>query len=59
MEQDKLWAKFTRTGKVSDYLEYCGIDLVGGENAATPPTQEASHETDHRRADHSGKQQHR
>lgn len=55
MDQDKLWAKFTRTGKVSDYLEYCGIDRVNGENAVTPQTQEAPYETDHRRPDHSGK----
>ena len=62
MEQDKLWAKFTRTGKVADYLEYCGVDVGTAVNALatdTPKTQEAPHEADHRRADHPGKQQYR
>lgn len=57
MEQDKLWAKFTRTGKVQDYLEYCGIDVgTAGENALVPPQREEHHDQNHRRPDHSGKQ---
>lgn len=59
MDQDKLWAKFKETGKVSDYLKYCGVDM--GENAqnAVSEHSEERHETDHRRTDHTGKQQYR
>ena len=59
MDQDKLWAKFEKTGKISDYLKYCGVDM--GDNALNAVTTESEerHETDHRRADHTGKQQYR
>ncbi len=52
MEQDKLWATFQKTGKVHDYLRYCGIDVYGtGENSVAE-AKETPHETDDRRADH-------
>jgi hypothetical protein len=57
MDQDKLWAKFTKTGKVSDYLKYCGVDM--GDAAVNSVAQEDTHETNDRRTDHSGKQQYR
>lgn len=58
MEQDKLWATFQKTGKVTDYLRYCGIDLYeNGTNSVAK--QEELHEADHRRTDRAGKQQHR
>lgn len=56
MEQDKLWATFQKTGRVQDYLKYCGIDgfeAVPAED--TGNTQEGAHETDNRCADHTGK----
>ncbi|MBQ9964266.1 MAG: hypothetical protein IJP14_04015 [Clostridia bacterium] len=50
MEQEKLWATFQKTGKVQDYLRYCGIDLhETGENSVK---KEKPHETDDRRVDH-------
>ena len=55
MERDKLWAKFTQTGKVTDYLEYCGVD-IGNAAVNRVTIQEEPHETDHRRTDHTGKQ---
>lgn len=59
MDQDKLWAKFEKSGAVSDYLKYCGVDLEdAGVNAVEAQT-EGGHETGHRSTDHSGKQQHR
>lgn len=58
VDKDKLWAKFEKSGKVSDYLEYCGIDIGTGVNAVAEPTEEQD-ETDHRRTDHTGKQQRR
>ena len=54
MEKDKLWAKFEKTGAVSDYLKYCGVDLPQAENRV-----EENDETDHRRTDYSPKQQYR
>ncbi len=61
MEQDKLWATFQKTGKVADYLRYCGIDIyeTGTSSTAETDHQEASHEADHRRTDRAGKQQYR
>ena len=58
MDQDKLWARFTRTGKVTDYLQYCGVDVVD-ESARVQEPSEEPHEADHRSSDHSGKQQYR
>lgn len=57
MEQDKLWAAFQKSGKVEDYLRYCGIDRFdAGTNAVLgESTQEDEHETDNRRTDNSGK----
>lgn len=55
MDQDKLWAKFEKTGKVSDYLKYCGVDVVDNAVNAVGQHTEDPHETDHRRPDHSGK----
>ncbi len=57
MEQDKLWAAFQKSGKVEDYLRYCGIDRFDAGTNAVPvkPTQEGQHETDNRRTDNSRK----
>lgn len=57
MEQDKLWAAFQKSGKVQDYLRYCGIDRFdAGTNAVLGElTQEDEHETDNRRTDHTRK----
>jgi hypothetical protein len=55
MDKDKLWARFTETGRVTDYLKYCGVDV--GVNAVQES--EEPHEVDDRCADHSGKQQYR
>lgn len=59
MDQDKLWAKFEKTGKVSDYLKYCGVDVGEAAVNAVGQHPEEHHEADHRRADHPGKQQYR
>ncbi len=55
MDQDRLWATFQKTGKVADYLRYCGIDVyeAGAENLVK---QEEPHEADHRRTDRAGEQ---
>ena len=58
MDQDKLWARFTQTGKVTDYLKYCGVDIVDAAARAEEPSEEP-HEADHRSSDYSGKQQYR
>ena len=57
MEQDKLWAAFQKSGKVEDYLRYCGIDTFDAGANAVPvqSAQEGQHETDNRRTDNSGK----
>lgn len=57
MEQDKLWAAFQKSGKVEDYLRYCGIDTFNtGTNAVLEkPPKEGQNETDNRRTDHSRK----
>ena len=57
MDQEKLWATFQKTGKVEDYLRYCGIDVYGGMNSvADEANGEAEYETDHRRTDRARKQ---
>ncbi|MBQ3259117.1 MAG: hypothetical protein IJA68_01200 [Clostridia bacterium] len=58
MDKDKLWARFEQTGKVSDYLKYCGVDVFSSETNAVQGSEEPN-ETDDRRTDHSGKQQYR
>ncbi len=52
MEQDKLWATFQKTGKVQDYLRYCGIDLYASAENSVADAEGKPHETDHRRPDH-------
>ena len=54
MDQDKLWATFQQTGKVHDYLRYCGIDVYRNENTVAN-AKEKPNETDDRRADHTRK----
>ncbi|MBR2407019.1 MAG: hypothetical protein IKB04_08305 [Clostridia bacterium] len=58
MDQEKLWATFQKTGKVEDYLRYCGIDVYTN-TVAEEHNGEPVHEDNHRRTDHSGKQQYR
>ena len=58
MDKDKLWARFEQTGRVTDYLKYCGVDVLSSETNAAQGSEEPN-ETDDRRIDHSGKQQHR
>ena len=52
MEQEKLWATFQKTGKVQDYLRYCGIDLPETAENSVAEAKEKPHETDNRRADY-------
>lgn len=60
MEQEKLWAVFQKTGKVDDYLRYCGIDFYSnGTDSVAENDGETAYESDHRRTDRAGKQQHR
>lgn len=60
MEQEKLWATFQKTGKVEDYLRYCGIDSYeNGTNSVAEDDGETTNESDHRRPDRTGKQQYR
>lgn len=59
MDKDKLWARFEQTGKVSDYLRYCGADVLPFGVNAVGQESENENEADDRRADHSGKQQYR
>ena len=53
MKDDKLWAKFEKSGKVADYLRYCGVDMGETLNSTA---QEEPHEIPNRGTDHSGKQ---
>lgn len=61
MDQEKLWATFQKTGKVEDYLRYCGIDVyaAGANSTAEEENGETVNEADHRRTDRAGKQQYR
>lgn len=62
MKQDHLWEIFQKTGKVEDYLRYCGITSVASGNNALVDnigTGETRHEANHRRTDCAGKQQNR
>lgn len=61
VEQDKLWATFQKTGKVEDYLRYCGIDIysTGVNRAGDKPKGDTANENHHRRTDREGKQQYR
>lgn len=62
MKRENYWSAFAKTGRIEDYLRYCGVDIYeSGVNAVTPQSsQEAPpHASDNRRPDHSGKQQYR
>lgn len=59
MDQDKLWATFEKTGKVQDYLRYCGVDVYGSGENSVAGAKETSNETDDRCADHTRKQHRR
>ena len=52
MKQEKLWAVFQETGKVEDYLRYCGIDIytTGANSAAEEHNGEPANENHHRRS---------
>lgn len=58
MDQEKLWAAFQKTGKVEDYLRYCGIDVYTN-SAADSESEENNHEPNDRRTDYPRKQQYR
>lgn len=58
VDKDKLWARFTETGRVTDYLQYCGVDVGTSELDAVQQSEEPN-EVDDRRTHHSGKQQYR
>ncbi len=58
MDQEKLWATFQKTGKVEDYLRYCGIDVYTN-SVADPESNEVINESNDRRTDHPRKQQYR
>lgn len=51
--REEWWNAFVRTGRIEDYLRYCGVDvydvMTGKEKR-----QDAA---DHRRTDHPGEQQ--
>lgn len=49
MEEDRLWERFAATGRVEDYLTYCGV---------IPPKEEPRG-TEDRRTDRPGEQQRR
>ena len=53
----KLWSAFAQTGRVEDYLRYCGVDIYAAGQNTAPPPEERRH--DHRRPDPQGVQQHR
>ncbi len=57
MEQEKLWAVFQKTGKVEDYLRYCGIDIytTGVNSTAEEQHGDAANEDHHRRPHREGK----
>lgn len=62
MKQEHLWEIFQKTGKVEDYLRYCGVTpFASGSNALTDNTRTGEHryEDNHRRTDRAGKQQNR
>ena len=52
MKRGDLWDAFASTGRIEDYLRYRGIDIY-----QLPPKEKKDHADDHRRPDHSGKQQ--
>lgn len=60
MKQEHLWEIFQKTGKVEDYLRYCGVASSAADNTvADYRTGVTHHEADHRRTDRAGKQHHR
>lgn len=50
MDEYAAWKKFTETGSVSDYLDYCRIKL-GYKGQAASKQSEEDHETKHGRFD--------
>lgn len=61
MDRNELWTAFKKTGRVEDYLRYCGIDIYQNMLSALP-SQEAgrtaggsAHAADDRGPDHPGK----
>ncbi len=55
MDRDKLWATFQKTGKVHDYLRYCGVDVYASGENSVANAEEHKRETDDRRTDHTRK----
>lgn len=38
MKRDNYWSAFAKTGRVEDYLRYCGVDIYeNGVGAVSPP----------------------
>ena len=65
MDQNDLWTAFKKTGRIEDYLRYCGVDIYQNMSNSLP-SQEGGcsaggtvHAADDRRPNHPGKQQHR
>lgn len=56
MDNHDWWKTFQQTGRIADYLRYRGIDVFSGP---VPNQKEDARESDDRRPDHSGEQQHR
>lgn len=48
MDKEQLWERFAATGRVEDYLTYCGV---------TPPKEASPYGTEDRRTDRPGEQQ--
>ncbi len=63
MKRDNYWSAFAKTGRVEDYLRYCGVDIYEtGTSAVSPPRpreEKPPYASDNRRPDHPGKQQYR
>lgn len=63
MKRDNYWSAFAKTGRVEDYLRYCGVDNLRkrrGCRIPAPSTEEQPpYASDNRRPNHPGKQQYR
>lgn len=61
MPRGDLWEAFAKTGRIEDYLRYCGVDIYQQPNNAIPPPgkEPPPHAPDNGRPDHPGKQQYR
>ena len=63
MKRDNYGSAFAKTGRVEDYLRYCGVDIYeNGVGAVSPPRpreEQPPYASDNRRPDHPGKQQYR